>query len=58
MNTITQIETQDFAVEERSTKVFARLLASFRGLVTRATSPTKDQSYADYLETMAHLTGF
>ena len=43
--------------EERSMG-FARLIASFRDIVFKSESQPKDQAYADYLETMAVLTGF
>ncbi|HEY7406137.1 MAG TPA: hypothetical protein VIB39_21605 [Candidatus Angelobacter sp.] len=52
------VEVRIFAVVEKRSGVFERLTASLRNLVFRAESQPKDQSYADYLETMARLTGF
>jgi hypothetical protein len=45
-------------IEERSTRGFAGLISSFRRLISKAASEPKDATYADYLETMAVLTGF
>jgi hypothetical protein len=52
------LEVRIFAVVGKRPSRLARLVAFFRSLMSRAATQPKDQSYADYLETMAILTGF
>ncbi len=59
MSTSTKtMEVRILAVVERRPGVFEKLLTSLRSLIFRSESQPKDQSYADYLETVARLTGF
>ena len=57
MNTNT-VAVSAVVIQECSAKGLAGLIASFREHLSKAASQTKDQSYYDYLETMAVLTGF
>lgn len=52
------IEVRIVAVIGKRPSRLARLIALFRNLMSRAASQPKDQSYADYQETMASLTGY
>lgn len=59
MSTSTKtVEVRILAVVGKRPSIFEKLMASLRSLISKAPAQPKDQSYADYEETMAVLTGF